>query len=131
MTGRMLVRCCCIPTKILGSLPYDGTGEIRVPVPGRAGFDQIVLRVHPITHFATETAAEGFQRMILDREIAVDEPLPELAHREYAYKSDDIPIDTLRRIPEFIEAPHDLVRYDYVCPYCFGDLRTCPCGKKS
>lgn len=121
---RLLVRCCCNPQKILGSLPYDGTGELRVPVLRSGSFSEIILRVQTMQTCVAATMHERLRSRSLGK--LIESPV----YREMAYKSDDIPIETLRRIPAFIEAPHDLNRFDYVCPYCFNDLRTCPCGEK-
>lgn len=127
--SRLLVRCCCVPCKVLGSLPSDGSGELRIPVLGRDGFDQLILKAHPIVSYAVRpTIQEGFDQLM---KAAHDEPSSSMPfYREMAYKSDDTPIETLRRIPAFLEAPPDLYCFEYVCPYCFKDRRGCPCGEK-
>ena len=128
--NRLLVRCCCQPTKILGSLPYDdGSKELRVPVAGARGFDHIVFPVATMTTLCDMPMLGRLDRDFT-KQIEIEQLIEAQRYRELAYKSEDTPIETLRRIRDFIEAPADLNRFDYVCPYCFGDLRTCPCGEK-
>ncbi len=132
MTQRLLVRCCCKPTKILGSLPWDGSAELNILAP-ELGFVRL-----PVAQMTTVIAAgldcrnkaDKGSRTEISKEIFFDKGGCAEIYRELAYKAEDTPIEVLRRLREFREAPTQLNRFDYVCPYCFGDLRTCPCPNK-
>lgn len=120
MERRLLVRCCCKPTKILGSLPWDGSAETNILTPG---LGMIRLEVHRMsTVISAGLDCRDGEKLGKDARAEI--------YQELAYKSEDTPIEVLRRMREFREAPANLSRFDYVCPYCFGDLRTCPCPNK-
>jgi hypothetical protein len=73
------VRCCCQPRKLLGYLdiPTPRAGHIVFPLPGERGFDSLSL---PVATFQDENG-----------------------NRYKAIKSEETPIETLRRLPCFIE----------------------------
>lgn len=92
------VRCCCEPMKLLGYLPVpDRTPiapgvSVKFLLPPRAAsslrsaswrlFERPEILTLTITPYGRGDMSEGL-----------------------AFKSDDTPIETLRRIPNFLEAP--------------------------
>jgi hypothetical protein len=100
---RMEVRCCCSPRKLLGTLPVPdltdaGTSvEFSVMQP-RVNFnhwrDESVTRAPANRHLTLQ--AENFQASDGDQMVA-----------GIALKAEGVPVETLRRIPGFIEAKND------------------------
>ena len=99
---RLNVRCCCQPTKILGTLPWDERSrETRWVVERSSGDDRLfqtfVLRVEPMRSVACDVPPSVFN---------VLEP-GGLITEELAYKAEGAPIETLRLIKGFIEGDQD------------------------
>lgn len=95
VNGRLNVRCCCKPSKILGTLPDPGPDS-----PG------IMIRLAPDL-FETLVTPEN------DPYLSGLVPLPIDTYCEYektgeirerSFKSNDYPIEVLRQIPGFEEA---------------------------
>ena len=90
------VRCCCDPTKILGSLemPERPTGKFRIAIRQSGSFQRDDLTVETVE---LEVAEVAFA--------IVDDPYSEARiERWKAIKDNHAPIEALRKIPGFVEA---------------------------
>jgi hypothetical protein len=96
---RLQVRCCCTPTKVLGSLPApEGQDKYRTFQLRGGGELLLMLRNYcqrtQVTDELLARAADPVVAAYL-QQVNVSEP---------AYYSEDTPLEVLRRIPEFLEA---------------------------
>lgn len=92
---RVEVRCCCSPTKLLGTLPFPECAiEFAYPLvqPKTTDFLRAARRSVPFEKVTLSLSTwRGFD--------ADGKPIG-----GQALKADGIPIETLRRVPGFIEA---------------------------
>lgn len=100
-TVRLEVRCCCVPQKLLG---WVDVPEARL----RAGqFLPFVLRVPIPTSFGKQPEREESNAACVRLEMAFynvrDVDSDDFGATSIALKSGELPIETLRRIPGFIE----------------------------
>lgn len=94
---RLNVRCCCQPTKILGTLPWDESSEqlTFAMTDGR----KLTLCVQQIVNRRmTAPANIVVARLIMP----LDEPIYSI-ETEMAYKAEGAPLEELRLIPQFRE----------------------------
>jgi hypothetical protein len=93
---RLNVRCCCQPTKILGTLPWDERSvDVRFK---QIGGGEITLPVREIKHFLSASIVPETACDALPPDLEA-----ELIKREPAYKAEGAPLDQLRLIRDFIE----------------------------
>lgn len=90
---RMEIRCCCTPSKLLGTVPVpDHSGSlISLPLMGRADAGRPPARI--------EFEVATWARDVFDRDLGGYVRVPETA-----LKHEGVTIETLRRIPGFIES---------------------------
>lgn len=91
---RLNVRCCCQPTKILGTLPWDETSD-RMTFKLTGGGD-MTLKVETITHLLIASIVPETANDTLPADVET-----QMIKREPAYKAEGAPLDQLRLIPEF------------------------------
>lgn len=93
---RVEVRCCCSPMKLLGTLPFPDAAQ---------SFDYTVMQ--PATSDYAKVAAHGVRCQKITLHL-VDWCAPNgkfhMVPMGKALKADGVAIETLRRIPGFIEA---------------------------
>lgn len=102
---RMDVRCCCTPNKLLGTLPVpeaafrEGIDKIDFVVVGAPRLGLPSSRI-------TMEISEWQQREIVDPYLAdsLFSPVPRVTDGGVALKHENVTLETLRRIPGFIEA---------------------------
>lgn len=87
MTTLIEVRCCCVPKKLLGWLPV--AEAIRQE--GRDIRFQVLNNTNKSTY------------EVVNLTLAAILVIPALGARRLALKSNDIPVETLRRIPQWVE----------------------------
>lgn len=102
---RMEVRCCCVPNKLLGTVPVpeilirDG-GRVTLPLMGNlsAGLTRSSIEFE-VQRWSKSSIAplsqlpgNGLEEPVIVRESGI------------ALKHENVTLDTLRRIPGFIEA---------------------------
>lgn len=111
---RLNVRCCCVPVKVLGTLPVfekDARAgalvrfpvmqpRVHVPTPEDLARP---MRNPPQIEFFVSRYAEIERVSWSEASLFLRE---RVTHSELALKHDGITIETLRRIPGFIEASH-------------------------
>ncbi len=93
----MEVRCCCQPMKLLGYLP--------VP-PSRAAGDTVTFVIRPVVHCSPFGVAGGECAQVCRAEtvaLPVARFQSRVGERHLALKSEETPIEVLRRIPGFVE----------------------------
>jgi hypothetical protein len=83
---RLLVRCCCQPQKVLGSLPWPLPHD---PQPG----DRM--------HFAIRGGETVMLSVGAYAEVTLGADGEPQRHKEFAYKSEETPLERLRLIPSF------------------------------
>lgn len=84
---RLNVRCCCDPNIIFGTLPWNENGSV-------VRFQELISYYSP-TDYNMPTKIKT-----IDLEVAV---YNFGGYRELAYKSNDLPIETFRKLPGFKE----------------------------
>jgi hypothetical protein len=92
---RLEVRCCCVPEKVLGTLPVD-----HCPLPG----DRITFPL--MTRYSRPGPREALAKTMAERpsimfEVSMWSSLEEAG---VALKREGVDLETLRRVPGFIEA---------------------------
>lgn len=96
---RLNVRCCCQPRKILGSLPWDGVSRV---VDFKTASGEVVTLSVEQASLRLCLPREEDRRFHNVRDDEVDD-INVVVRSEWAFKSEETPIDTLRQIPQFIE----------------------------
>lgn len=104
MNIQIPLRCCCDPTKVLGSLPMHTLGYIKEgPVKFLSEIDQT-----PVVSFKIGSAPDSASFMSVHSEISrvsynQEEGSPLYSYRDvFAIKSKDIPLDVWRKVPGFM-----------------------------
>jgi len=95
MMRRVEVRCCCRPEKLLGWLPVD---EARIFVGSRVKF--LIAPARTFKELGLEGVA-GFEVEVLTLPILW--AIMPLEENRLALKSEDTPVEVLRRISGFVE----------------------------
>jgi len=92
---RVEVRCCCSPLKLLGTLPMpeNATRFNFVVMPPAS------MMAPPLGRYMRAQKAPAYQYLTLEFSEWFAGSMS-----GYALKADGVPIETLRRIPGFIEA---------------------------
>jgi len=96
MLRRVEVRCCCRPEKLLGWLPVD---EARIFVGSRVKF--LIAPARTFKELGLESVS-GFEVEVLTLPI-LEAVMPGELVGHPALKSEETPIEVLRRIPGFVE----------------------------
>lgn len=84
------VRCCCQPRKLLGWMKMEMPKSTYLtfplsPKPGEFGFSVVTLPLATFAHLSTDGSADSYR----------------------CFKSEETPIEVLRRISCFVEADQD------------------------
>jgi hypothetical protein len=93
---RINVRCCCNPELIYGTLPWNENGY-------RVRFNKL----KPFKPYAQFNPNEDIEAIELEVDVCYVDGMKELA-----YRSNDIPIETFRLLPGFIEGERVYGVYD-------------------
>lgn len=83
---RINVRCCCNPSLVYGTLPWDGRSW--------------KVRFVEMIPYQPPSANSKFESPIYELEV---DTLIEGGVKEFAYKSNDYPIELFRKLQGFIE----------------------------
>lgn len=108
----MDVRCCCTPNKLLGTLPVPDTtkvgGRVNFVVMKPRNSDFRVTRVSPTPDYIEFEVQEWSQierdQTVPDHELTLFSGHGFTRESGVALKHEGVTVDTLRRIPGFIEA---------------------------